>query len=738
MTFLNQLLAFGALAFLIPLIIHIFNRSRFRQVEWGAMHLLESVIKVNHKRFRIEQLILLLVRCAIPILLALCLARPVLTGWKTLEGNAPVSMVILLDNSYSMDAIDNDSANGDRESKFDKAIDAACDIVDATGRGSEVSVIQTGGSPSSIFDQPVFDPKAVVQRLRQQTGGYGQSDTQRSLDAAMATLSGMTNPRRELIVISDFQPADWDAIGADAAAAIKTQMKAMNIEPELTLMPIGNNESNQARGNVSIESLDFSSRALGAGQRLMLRANLRFDAGARQNENNVRVVLRIDGEEFSTSEVAIAEQGTTQALFPCKFETAGSHVVEVEVLVDDPLATDNRFAAAITVWDQIKVAVVDGDPSSESLKSESDFLSIALTPFTFGGMTLADLIQTEKIAPHELNEQTIGDSRVVILANVPRFSDDQLRQLTKFVADGGALIVFAGNRLDVNWYNEKMFSAGNGILPSRFDAVRGTGRGPVANTKSPSSKVVAQFFDHPALQFFNEAANGDLSTASVQQWYSLPVTQAATEGATVVMARLETGDPFLIERNHGAGVVIQCATACDTDWSDIPLRPFFVPLMQQIVTTAASRLSPPRNIQTGEPASAIIRTESKEARVSIETPTGTKRTIQTTERGSDRLARFDGTRRPGVYKMMLPESETIHFVASTSRDESDLRIYDQIKLDATANELGASVVKSSEEYLKQDRLRRHGREIWKYILAALLVLMFCELVLQQRFARAPA
>ena len=79
MNFLNQPLAWGALAFSIPLILHILNRSKFRRVEWGAMHLLESVVKVNHKRFRFEQLLLLLVRCAIPVLLALCLARPVLT-----------------------------------------------------------------------------------------------------------------------------------------------------------------------------------------------------------------------------------------------------------------------------------------------------------------------------------------------------------------------------------------------------------------------------------------------------------------------------------------------------------------------------------------------------------------------------------------------------------------------------------------------------------------------------------
>ena len=79
MNFLNVSLALGGAAVLIPLIIHIFNRSRFKIVNWGAMHLLESVIRVNRKQVQLEQLILLLIRCAIPILLALCLARMVVT-----------------------------------------------------------------------------------------------------------------------------------------------------------------------------------------------------------------------------------------------------------------------------------------------------------------------------------------------------------------------------------------------------------------------------------------------------------------------------------------------------------------------------------------------------------------------------------------------------------------------------------------------------------------------------------
>ena len=142
MTFLNQLLLFGAAAFVIPLIIHILNRSRFRTVEWGAMHLLESVIKVNHRRFRIDQLILLLVRCSIPVLLALCLARPVLTGSSALEGDAPVSLLVLLDTSYSMDA---GAAGGTR---YTQAVDAASEIISTVVCANESSTSAVGSSSS--------------------------------------------------------------------------------------------------------------------------------------------------------------------------------------------------------------------------------------------------------------------------------------------------------------------------------------------------------------------------------------------------------------------------------------------------------------------------------------------------------------------------------------------------------------------------------------------------------------
>jgi hypothetical protein len=85
--------------------------------------------------------------------------------------------------------------------------------------------------------------------------------------------------------------------------------------------------------------------------------------------------------------------------------------------------------------------------------------------------------------------------------------------------------------------------------------------------------------------------------------------------------------------------------------------------------------------------------------------------------------------------MSTPSAETIHFVAESSRSESELGLMNDASMKTLAESLSAGVVESPGEYLEQDRLRRHGREIWKYILSALLAFMFLELILQQRFAR---
>src|SRR5579884_664907 len=104
-TMLNSLMLWGTLLGAIPIIIHLLNRRRFRRVEWAPMRYLKLTIKKNRRRIQLEQLLLLLLRIALPVILFLALARPVanptgLERWLGAGGRS--SQVILVDDSLSM------------------------------------------------------------------------------------------------------------------------------------------------------------------------------------------------------------------------------------------------------------------------------------------------------------------------------------------------------------------------------------------------------------------------------------------------------------------------------------------------------------------------------------------------------------------------------------------------------------------------------------------------------------
>ena len=76
MSFLNPIMLAGLAAVSVPIIIHLLNRRRFQKVVWAAMRFLQNAVEQNQRRMRIEDMILLALRCLLLALLALALARP--------------------------------------------------------------------------------------------------------------------------------------------------------------------------------------------------------------------------------------------------------------------------------------------------------------------------------------------------------------------------------------------------------------------------------------------------------------------------------------------------------------------------------------------------------------------------------------------------------------------------------------------------------------------------------------
>ncbi len=718
MNFLNLAMLGGLAAGAIPLIIHLFHKSRFKVVQWGAMHLLSAVLRTNQKRLKIEQWILLAIRCAIPLLLALMMARPMWQGAAGLLGERPTATAVVLDNSYSMEAGHAGTSN------FSLARDETQRLVGNLRRGSEAYIFLMG-EDTGLLDEPTRDLTRVTQALSKAGCGYGMARVPRALEQVAGTLAKMTEATRQVVMLTDFQRVSFPRTEDEALGQALKRLRKLPAPPTITLWDVGV----EAKENVAVESVEFSKLMVGIGQKVQLRANLHnFGDSARPD---LRVTMKVDGREQGTSQVSLRAKSQGQVLFSHVFDRAGSHVVEISTEAD-AVNADNSYLASIPVREQLEVLLVDGSPGAtpDDLKSATGFARIALSPFTAGKVEQADLIETTVVAATDLRASQIAGAAVVVLANVATLGDAPLKALEEFVGQGGGLLVFPGEGSDAAWWNGPFAK----VAPLPLGARAGD-----LKEGAPTMGVLSQRFEHPALEMFNDPRNGSLAELALKSWFQLkPPATTGHPTDPLVMARLANGEPFLAEKPFGKGRVIACATALDSSWSNLPTRPVYVPLVQRLCVSLASNVYPPRNLRVGEPLVAFLPADAAGKTAKLTLPDTSTVDVPVVSQGARGVVEYKLTQRPGLYTLLPTDGPPVHFAINADRAESDLERLSPSEIQAMAKSHGLQLVHSAAEFKALENVQRYGHELWRWTLLGLLALLFAELLLQQKFARGGA
>src|SRR6185437_8014953 len=141
--FANFPLLYGLGAASLPIIIHLLNRRKYREMPWAAMRFLLAAIRKNSRRIRIEQWLLLAVRTLLIILVVLAMAKPFLEGLGALPvlAGQRTHRVLVLDGSLSMAYIPPESEGVTR---FERAKTLAVRLVEDARRGDAISVVLMG------------------------------------------------------------------------------------------------------------------------------------------------------------------------------------------------------------------------------------------------------------------------------------------------------------------------------------------------------------------------------------------------------------------------------------------------------------------------------------------------------------------------------------------------------------------------------------------------------------------
>ncbi len=352
-------------------------------------------------------------------------------------------------------------------------------------------------------------------------------------------------------VFSDMQESGWDMPASESSRADVSDVSYffVSVRPR------------KPTSNRAVTAVRYAATRPRVGVPFAVRPLL---ALGNDDGKDINVRLSMDGGRVGEQKVERLPGGKwASPRFYHTFQNGGWHAGFVEV-DDETLPADNRRYFAIEVpesTETVPILAVNGAPSNVPHQDELFFLRLALTA-TPEGQKPPFAIQA--VGPAELAASELSKFPMVVLANVERLSDNAVEKLEDYVAGGGNLLVFLGDKVHTKFYNATLAGANRregGLLPASISGKR----------EEAVGFIGAINYEHRALAAFQEPKLGTLLGPSLT-FKALKVEAPAVH----VLMKSSSGSPLLCEKTFGKGKVLLFTSTCDRDWSDFPIRPAFL------------------------------------------------------------------------------------------------------------------------------------------------------------------
>ncbi len=604
----------------IPLVIHLLNRRQQKRLRFPAVRFVLISQRRVARTYNLRNWLLLAVRTLAIIFLVLLMAHPL---WETGVGlsarGAPLSAVIIVDNSLSMQVREDGAP-------FGEAKQAAERILEALDDGDRAAVIAT--NPVGRAAPRLKDPReATLKDLGPLAATGGAADFAGALRTGYALLRD-AGGQKALWVVTDLGLSGWDRLSLPAVG---------EYDPTLT-MKIVTVGSPGIPPSATVKALAPRAVHVAPGLDIGLAATLGSFADTAAREVAAR--LTIDGKVRDEKQVTLTPDEDTTVDFQFRLDRPGSRSGHVS-LHGDGLSGNLRHYFTLHTRDRLNILLVDGDPQRALVASETFFLSRALSPT---GDLSNSVLLPEVILPGALSQVDPGGYQVLVLANVADLPPPFVARLAAFVQRGGGLLISLGDRVAPDDYNRALWNNATPLLPGPLGERR---RVPLDRNVTVGEVDVA----HPALEAFGDRRLLDsLRSIKVSSYF-----ETAPIGARTLM-RLSNGDPLLVEKKAGKGRVLLFTSTADSAWNNLPLKTGYVPLIQSMVTQLAGGRG--GTIDTGITAGTPKRWSTVAAhtgkRLRIVDPNRTEREITLQPSDGKASASFDGNHFAGVYRVVSP------------------------------------------------------------------------------------
>jgi hypothetical protein len=613
----------GLLAAALPWLAHRMRRRDLEPVALPTFALLQKAEAHKRRSRGLTDLLLLALRMAIVISAALALAAPYATARLSFGDGSIASAVIVIDDSLSMMRRDGN------ETLLALAATRARHAIASLPQGSEVALV-TAGRRARVLLRRTTDlalARNELERLPQST--VRGADLTGALKLAAQQLDASRHTTRRILVLSDF--------------ATHTQLRAEDTHFEgiqTSLQRIG---SVPPAANVYFTSWSALPDPSAKGQ-----TSIAVEIGAYgEAPERVPVSVRSGEREIGRAELHIvAGRARTTIQVPTPALDADPTAL-LHIDINDALEADNTAGVLLRPSSAVQVMLVNGDPHPASDRDELHYAlrALRLATATDGALVLR-VVDASAISKYDLTQVD-----VVVLANVEAPIGASAERLRRFVQEGGGLLVTAGDHVQPRAYNAALTE----LLPCRIRA-RASGTEEVTIAPPEASKLLP-------------AGPSGLAQTKAHERLML-------DCESDVPLRFSDGSPALAQADIGRGRSALLATSLDADWSDLPFRPGYLPLLTRLIRGLARA----ELVITGPvPAGATVQlaVPPDAARMEVVAPDGVRQRYDDLKGKTS--VEFAHTDSAGPYRVLasgdrgaLLDTPRGAFVIESPRSESDL------------------------------------------------------------------
>ena len=694
MSFLAPLFFAGLAAITVPILVHLIQRERKNIVEFPSLMFIRRIPYQSVERRRIHNWFLLMLRVAAMMLLVAAFTRPFfhvdpVKAAAALTGAREV--VILLDRSASM-------GYGDH---WKRAQDEAKKVAGSIG-GSDKATLILFGTGAEEAVRATSDTGRLTQAINDATVSSDATRYAPALRLAQSLLSRSNLPRKEAVLISDFQKSGWE------------RQEEIKLPEGAVLTPVS--VASAETSSLAVTSVKFQRTSFSGEERVMVTAGVTNRSATAVKDLPVK--LEVDGRLVDTRTVSVEPNAAGAVTFPAM--TVVNQMRATVRAGTDALPRDNEFHFALSPSRPVSVLIIAAE-GSDTLSSF--FLNTALS------IGVSPPFKVDVQTPSRVTTASFEKRSLVILNDSSTLSSQADEALKTFVTQGGGLFLIVAERTP--WNSGEM-----PLVPGKLGAA-------VERTTGGGGTIGFIDHSHPVFDDFKDPRNGNFTPARFFKYRGLTPTPTDK-----VLARFDDGAAAVVERVVGSGHVIAFTSTLDNRWNDFPTKHLFLPLVHEISRYLAQYAEPEawytvgRMLDVSVPIAAIVRegaagdTKAAARKPSgvVMSPSGQQFTVG--EGGAQAVELGE----QGFYSVRLQglgDRRPFQVAVNLDPSESDLTPLHPGEFVASAT--GQAAVTSTGQSLENPELTPEDVEkkqaIWWYLFVAGAALLLGEAVLANRLSK---